>query len=236
MNASDDPRPLRATDDERGRVADELSNALARGQIDLTEFDERTHRAWSARTRDELADPLADLVPDPWAVIGGSANSSLPANPAPNGVVPHDAPSSRDLAAVSKAHVTGEPGGSRLSVAIMFGAGQDGDWICPPTHHSIALMGGVELDLRRARFEAPETEIVAIAVMGGIQIIVPEDIRLTVQGTGLMGGFGSSDSRDVVISGHDLPPDAPRVRVTGLALMGGVDVHRVPRGDRRELR
>nr|WP_244465509.1 hypothetical protein [Corynebacterium xerosis] len=77
--------------------------------------------------------------------------------------------------------------------------------------------------------------MVAVAIMGGIEIIVPEDIRLTVQGTGLMGGFGTSKSRDVVIAGHDLPPDAPRVRVTGIALMGGVDVRRVPRSDRREL-
>lgn len=241
------PRPLRATDDERRRVADELSEALGRGQIDLSEFDERTNRAWAARTRDELADPLADLVDDPWAIImdrphpnaGGAVGGIEPFRPAspaahrPPGEVA--GPSSRDLSAVAKAHVTGETGGSTFSVAVMFGADQGGDWICPPTHYSIAVMGGVGVDLRRARFEAHETEIVAVAIMGGIEIIVPEDIRLTVQGTGLMGGFGTSKSRDVVIAGHDLPPDAPRVRVTGIALMGGVDVRRVPRSDRRKL-
>lgn len=166
----------------------------------------------------------------------GGIEPFRPASPAahrPPGEVA--GPSSRDLSAVAKAHVTGETGGSTFSVAVMFGADQGGDWICPPTHYSIAVMGGVGVDLRRARFEAHETEIVAVAIMGGIEIIVPEDIRLTVQGTGLMGGFGTSKSRDVVIAGHDLPPDAPRVRVTGIALMGGVDVRRVPRSDRREL-
>lgn len=36
--------PLPATDDERRRVADELSQALGRSQIDVAEFDERTSR------------------------------------------------------------------------------------------------------------------------------------------------------------------------------------------------
>ena len=112
------PRPLRATDDERRRVADELSEALGRGQIDLSEFDERTNRAWAARTRDELADPLADLVDDPWAIImdrphpnaGGAVGGIEPFRPAspaahrPPGEVA--GPSSRDLSAVAKAHVT----------------------------------------------------------------------------------------------------------------------------------
>ena len=124
------PRPLRATDDERRRVADELSEALGRGQIDLSEFDERTNRAWAARTRDELADPLADLVDDPWAIImdrphpnaGGAVGGIEPFRPAspaahrPPGEVA--GPSSRDLSAVAKAHVTGETGGSTFSVAL----------------------------------------------------------------------------------------------------------------------
>lgn len=236
--------PLRATNDERRRVADELSEALGRGQIDVAEFDERTGRVWAARTRNELTGPLTDLVADPRAIIDGTTDSASAgtvspyrpaAAPAPGPFHDVAGPSSRDLAAEAKQHVTGEKGGSAFSVAVMFGADQGGDWICPPTHYSIAVMGGVGVDLRRARFEAHETEIVAVAIMGGIEIIVPEDIRLTVQGTGLMGGFGTSKSRDVVIAGHDLPPDAPRVRVTGIALMGGVDVRRVPRSDRREL-
>ena len=53
------PRPLRATDDERRRVADELSEALGRGQIDLSEFDERTNRAWAARTSSPTHSPIS---------------------------------------------------------------------------------------------------------------------------------------------------------------------------------
>ncbi|UBI02654.1 DUF1707 SHOCT-like domain-containing protein [Corynebacterium freneyi] len=236
--------PLRATDDERRRVADELSEALGRGQIDVTEFDERTSRVWAARTRDELTGPLTDLVADPRAIIDGTTDSASagavsPYRPAaaPARGPFHDVagPSSRDLAAVSKQHVTGEKGGSAFSAAVMFGADRNGDWLCPATHVSMAVMGGIDIDLRRARFESRHTEIVAVAIMGGIDILVPEDMRVSVEGTGIMGGFDSSRSRDVVIAGHDLPPDAPSVRITGVAIMGGVEVRRVPRRGGLEL-
>lgn len=236
--------PLRATDDERRRVADELSEALGRGQIDVAEFDERTSRVWAARTRDELTGPLADLVADPRVVIDGTTDSASAgavspyrpaAAPARGPLHEVAGPSSRDLAAVAKQHVTGEKGGSGFSAAVMFGADRNGDWLCPATHVSMAVMGGIDIDLRRARFESRHTDIVAVAIMGGIDILVPEDMRVSVEGTGIMGGFGSSRSRDVVIAGHDLPPDAPSVRVTGVAIMGGVEVRRVPRMGGLEL-
>ncbi|WP_295628583.1 DUF1707 domain-containing protein [uncultured Corynebacterium sp.] len=236
MNSSDDPRPIRATDDERRRVVDALSQALGHGQLDLSEFDERTSAVWDARTRDELTEPLADLMPDPMTIIDGRPGAH-PGSPAP--AVRPDAqvagpagPSARDLAAVANAHVTGEKHGSSFSVAVMFGSDQGGDWICPAKHYSFAMMGGIGIDLRQARFESRHTEIVAVALMGGIEIIVPEDMRLSVQGTGVMGGFGSSNSKEVVVAGHDLPDDAPSVRVTGVAMMGGVDVIRKPRSER----
>lgn len=224
---NDTPRPMRATDDERRRAADELAAALGRGQIDLTEFDERTNRVWAARTHDDLVDPLADLVPDPMAAIRGQAARGGDIAPVRDDARPPA--SSRDLSAVAKAHVTGETGGTPLSVAVMFGSELDGDWVCPPVHTSIAVMGGTDIDLRRARFTAHETRIAAFAVMGGIDVYVPEDVRVSIEGFGLMGGFDKKRSHGTTIAGHDLPPDAPLVRITGLALMGGVDVHVVPR-------
>ena len=236
----DDANPdLRATDDERRMVADELAAALGRGQLELGEFEQRTEAVWAGRTRGEIVDPLKDLVPNPLDVIGGAdprgtreiAQRPHPAPPAPraaNRPAERDT-SARDVSAVAKAHVTGETGGSVITAAVMFGSEQNGEWLCPSTHYAVAIMGGVEVDLRNARFESPATEIVAVAIMGGINVIVPEDMRLSVQGTGLMGGFGSSKSKEVVLAGHDLPPDAPHVRVTGVALMGGVEVVRETR-------
>ena len=55
--------------------------------------------------------------------------------------------------------------------------------------------------------------------MGGIDIVVPDDITVIVSGIGFMGAF--EDTAHV-----QGPPGAPVVRINGVALMGGVEVHR----------
>jgi hypothetical protein len=80
----------------------------------------------------------------------------------------------------------------------------------------------VDLDLTEARFEDRETTIQAFALMGGIDIIVPDDITVHVTGIGFMGAF-EDHAR---IEG---PPGSPVVKITGFAMMGGVDVKRPKR-------
>lgn len=52
---------LRASDRERDAVVVRLGEHLAEGRIDLAEFEERSTRAGTARTRGELAQLTADL-------------------------------------------------------------------------------------------------------------------------------------------------------------------------------
>ena len=77
-------------------------------------------------------------------------------------------------------------------------------------------MGGVELDFREADL-LDETDVVVFACMGGIKITVPDDIDVEVNGIGFMGGFEH-------VSRHEPDADRPRLRIRGLALMGGVSV------------
>ncbi|HEV8556404.1 MAG TPA: DUF1707 domain-containing protein [Actinophytocola sp.] len=116
----------------------------------------------------------------------------------------------------------GGRGTSSAAVAVMSGAERKGRWTVPPTFNAFALMGGVDIDLTEARFEDRETTIQAFALMGGIDIIVPDDITVHVTGIGFMGAF-EDHAR---IEG---PPGAPVVKVTGFAMMGGVDVKRPKR-------
>jgi hypothetical protein len=87
---------------------------------------------------------------------------------------------------------------------------------------AFAMFGGVELDLRSATFAGGEAEIVAVAVMGGIDITVPEGLTVQVDGMGIFGGF---DQRAEGPGG----PGSPVLRIKGAALFGGVDVKRKPR-------
>jgi hypothetical protein len=57
---------MRVSDAERQAVADRLAEHFAEGRLDHAEFDERTGRAMSARTRADLAGLLDDL-PDTGA-------------------------------------------------------------------------------------------------------------------------------------------------------------------------
>lgn len=230
------PRKL-ASDEDRRRVTDELSAALGRGQLQFDEFDERSTTAWSCRYRDELIHLIADVHDQPDAVLG--VHRGLPAQPPPGEAVPFAAGSdsgapvplsARSAVDRVRRRVTGEKDGSEISFSMMGGASRNGDWLCSRTHTSITAMGGNDIDLRDARFESGETRIYAFAIMGGIDVIVPEGVRVVCDGFGVMGGFDSHVDKRATVRPTDLPPDAPVVRVSGMALMGGVTVVTKPRG------
>ncbi len=217
---STDPSRIRASDEDRTRAAEALSHAFSQGQLDYLEFDERTSAIWATKYRDELLLPLADLYPDPARVLDRQLPSVRP------GHTPTPAPQSRTR---SLQQVTGETGGDSFSLAVMGGSERAGGWMCAPTHTSLALMGGTVLDLRHARLGAHETLIFAVAVMGGIEITVPEDVQVICDGAGIMGEFGIRDHESVTLAREDVPADAPVIRLRGLALMGEVAIIRKAR-------
>ena len=116
-----------------------------------------------------------------------------------------------------------------MSVAILGGVDRGGTWVVPPRHSVVAVLGGVHLDLREARFSQREVTIDVFTLMGGVDIMVGDDVEVDVSGFGIMGGF------DHRASGPGLP-GAPRVRVVGLALMGGVNVRRGQPGEDQDDR
>jgi hypothetical protein len=78
-----------------------------------------------------------------------------------------------------------------------------------------AVMGGCALDLRDASI-VKEAVINVFTIWGGINIKVPPDWTVVLNGTPVMGGFAEKTVR---------PPDASkRLVITGYAIMGGVEV------------
>ncbi|MQA23910.1 MAG: DUF1707 domain-containing protein [Micromonosporaceae bacterium] len=60
---------LRASDQDRQKIADQLKDAVSEGRIDLSEYDERLASAYAAKTYGELAQVTADLpLPEKQAV------------------------------------------------------------------------------------------------------------------------------------------------------------------------
>jgi hypothetical protein len=61
--------------------------------------------------------------------------------------------------------------------------------------------------------------VTVVALMGGVEIIVPPGLPVTVRGLGLLGAVDQEEQ-----AGGGAGPDAPQLKVTALACMGGVDV------------
>ena len=108
------------------------------------------------------------------------------------------------------------------AVAIMGGVERRGVWTVPENFTVFCLMGGAELDLREARFSAPEVTLTINTFMGGANIIVNRSTNVIVHGVGIMGGYSAPRSDDEV----QLTADSPTVHIKGVAIMGGVSVVR----------
>lgn len=123
-------------------------------------------------------------------------------------------------AATARARVPEEPRKERRwVVAIMGGEQRKGRWRPSRRTNAIAIMGGVDIDLREAEL-ADGAEILAIPVMGAVTVVVPEGVSVELSGFALMGGNSAPDDKVLPL------PNAPVVRVRAFSLMGGVVVER----------
>jgi len=81
-----------------------------------------------------------------------------------------------------------------------------------------AVMGGCEIDLRDCGSDGGPAEIDTFAFWGGVEIKVPDDWEVQVKGTAVLGAYedktrtAEGEGRKVLI-------------VTGMAIMGGVEIH-----------
>jgi hypothetical protein len=120
----------------------------------------------------------------------------------------------------------------QLVLAVMGGAVRKGGWRPGRNVYVTAFMGGACLDFREANLDAGVTEVYVLAIMGGVEIIVPPGLRVESNGIGIMGGF---DHGGPGTASSD--PRAPVLRVSGLAMMGGVEIReRAPGEDPRTRR
>jgi hypothetical protein len=116
----------------------------------------------------------------------------------------------------------------RWIVAIMGGEQRKGRWRPSRRTNAIAVMGGVDIDLREAEL-ADGAEILAIPVMGAVTVTVPDGVSVEMSGFALMGGNSGPDDKVLPL------PNSPIVRVRAFSLMGGVVVERKkPRRRRRD--
>jgi hypothetical protein len=80
-----------------------------------------------------------------------------------------------------------------------------------------AALGGCEIDLRDADMADGGSAVLdTLAIMGGIEVRVPDDWMVETRGMAVLGGFEDKTRRPL--------DDRKKLVITGLAVMGGVEV------------
>jgi uncharacterized protein DUF1707 len=189
----------------RERVVQDLAEHFAQDRLTLPEYERRVELAYRADSADALRDLTKDLAPQPPVRVSA---------PAP-------------LTAAGDASPQAWTAKKRTFFALMSGVIRKGKWHVPASSKAIAIMGGVSLDLREATLTAPVTDIYIFAFMGGVEVIVPPDVRLESDGFAIMGGF-----EDQLKEPASRDPNAPLIRIHGVAFMGGVEARVAEPDDR----
>lgn len=187
---------LRASDADRDSAAAVINNALAEGRLTPDEHSERLDAIYAAKTHAELV-PLLDDLPGQHAVaLQGREPSAEIARPGYGGRI----------------------------AAIFGGATRKGAWHAEPVINILTVFGGTELDFRDAILPGKEIILKAITVLGGVEIIVPPEMRVVDNGIAILGG------REITGNpGEAASPDAPVLRVEGVCVLGGIEVKRKSR-------
>jgi len=199
MNEDSGGTPPPPVDHTRQVTIDALCEHFANDVISVEEFERRVDAAHKAETTDDLRSLLKDL---PGA-------SNLPAVP---GAAP--VPATAQAYAVTTYDQVKE---RSFAVAVMGGTRRAGRWSPARRNYTSAVMGGAEIDFREAVMGPGVTELQVFTLWGGVEVIVPPGMNVESHGIGIMGGFEHAPDR--------MPdPNAPTLRVTGLAIMGGVEI------------
>lgn len=190
----------------REQAIAELSDAFAHDLIEVDEFERRLTVAHRASSLAEIAETTSDLRP------GAPTSAIVPAVTSVSSLAPATSYESERV------------------MAVFGGVERHGSWRVPSHMQASAVFGGMILDFREAVFSPGITEINVVALMGGVQLIVPPGLPVEVSGTAIMGGFGHIERAPV-----QADPERPLLRVHGLAIMGGVAVEtRLPGESERE--
>ncbi len=91
-------------------------------------------------------------------------------------------------------------------------------------------MGAIDLDFSEAVFQPGITDVSVRAVMGAVSITVPPHLQVECDGRSILGHFEAMDVRP-----RESEPDAPVLRISGVAIMGAVEISTRPTGEGGEV-
>ncbi|NLM97331.1 MAG: cell wall-active antibiotics response protein [Halanaerobiaceae bacterium] len=94
----------------------------------------------------------------------------------------------------------------------------------------LAIMGGIELDLRAAEIPEGETHLEFTAIMGGIDIRMPEDVNVICNNTTILGGidFFQEENGGIIVSKSyerkAVTESRKTIIINSNCIMGGIEI------------
>lgn len=79
----------------------------------------------------------------------------------------------------------------------------------------VVIFAGGQIDLSQARATESVVEIEAVAIFGGLKLIVPKDWRVNSKGVAILGGFDNKTGSEAT---------GPTLNLKGVAIFGGVEI------------
>ena len=121
---------------------------------------------------------------------------------------------------VAKRMTVGDEDSDAFTLAAIFGGKEFKSRATPLRSGSaLAVMGGIDLDLRSATLDPAGGTLNVTTVMGGAQVTVPRGWAVEVETNGNLGGVDTKTPEP-----DDLPDGAPRLHVTTNTWFGGVQI------------
>lgn len=196
MEDGSNKAPLVAVRDRREQIIEWLSDQFARDALEMEEYERRIDLAHQATSAAAL-EQLATELGMPAAKPVETA-ALVPRKAALPGVA--------------------RPGHKRM-FAILGGVDRKGSWVVPEHLQVTTVLGGISLDFREAVLPAGVTRVHVTTVLGGVEIIVPPHVAVQCDGSAVLGGFEEVHRAPVT-----LDPGTPTLMITGLAVLGGVEI------------
>ncbi|MBN2511223.1 MAG: DUF1707 domain-containing protein [Spirochaetales bacterium] len=186
----------------RKTVIEKLKYHYAHGNLEDEEFERMLGEATNAETKDALVPIHKMLSP-----------------------VPEEDTDSKKTSAASSS-VTRKSYGTFMS--ILGGTERRGIWNVPKRNRCINILGGTELNLTQCELNNEDTVFEVVCILGGMEIIVPDNVNVVVESIPILGGIEDSTQSHSV--------NGPTIIIRGIVALGGIEIRQLTKRERRKLK
>jgi len=191
MPVIDTDRPIAALREE---TIDQLISNYGHGKLSIDAFERRLDQALDAKSHETLSSLTDDLE-----LIAEQRVTEQ---------------RKRELGVQTGARDANEV---NHLITLFSGRSKKGRWTAAEEILVVNVCGGSDLDFSDARLASQATRVKVFCLCGGVNIRIPEGMRVVSNAIPLFGGV--SDRSPTVDD-----PDAPTVIVDGIVLFGGIDI------------